>query len=39
MMRSGGKEDTEVKIPPALKISAADCVEIGSIAEGKKNMV
>jgi hypothetical protein len=31
MMRSGNKEDTEVKIPPALKTSAADCVEIARL--------
>jgi hypothetical protein len=40
MIRNGGKEDAEVKkCRQPSKTSAADCVEIGSIAEGKNDMV
>lgn len=36
MMRNGGKEDAEVKMPPALKTSAADCVEIARLRKERK---
>jgi hypothetical protein len=37
MMRNGGKEDAEVKMPPALKTSAADCVEIARLLRKERH--
>jgi hypothetical protein len=36
MRNNGGKEDAEVKMPPALKTSAVDCVEIARLRKERK---